>query len=145
MKMGMRKPSVKKSIKARTTGKIKRSVKRSVNPLYGKNGVGFIKDPERSVKNAIYHRTTFGVRDIVENADIPNSNANRNVNTVPAPEVHSSGNGIFIFIIVLCSILALLGLLLTVAEPAAGIISIILGALGIVYGVRKIKANNMIN
>lgn len=145
MKMGMRKPNVKKSIKARTTGKIKRSVKRSVNPLYGKKGVGFIKDPERSVKNAIYHRTTFGVRDIVENADIPNSNSNSNVNTVPAPEAHSSGNGIYIFIVVLCVILALLGLLLTVVMPAAGIISIVLGALGIVYGVRKIKANNMIN
>lgn len=145
MKMGMRKPSLKKSIKARTTGKLKRSIKRSINPLYGKKGVGFIKNPKRSIKNAIYHRTTFGVRDIVESANVPNTNVNRNVNTVPAPEVHSSGNGIFIFIIVLCSILALLGLLLTVAEPAAGIISIILGALGIVYGVRKIKANNMIN
>lgn len=145
MKMGMRKPSLKKSIKARTTGKLKRSIKRSINPLYGKKGVGFIKNPKRSIKNAIYHRTTFGVRDIVESANVPNTNANRNVNTVAAPEVHSSGNGIYIFIIVLCSILALLGLLLTVAEPVAGIISIILGALGIVYGVRKIKANNMIN
>ena len=145
MKMGMRRPSLKKSIKARTTGKLKRSIKRSINPLYGKKGVGFIKNPKRSIKNAVYHRTTFGVRDIVESANVPNTNANRNANTVPAPEVHSSGNGIFIFIIVLCSILALLGLLLTVAEPAAGIISIILGALGIVYGVRKIKANNMIN
>lgn len=145
MKMGMRKPSLKKSIKTRTTGKLKRSIKRSINPLYGKKGVGFIKNPKRSIKNAIYHRTTFGVRDIVESANVPNTNANRNANTVPAPDVHGSGNGIFIFIIVLCSILALLGLLLTVAEPAAGIISIILGALGIVYGVRKIKANNMIN
>ena len=145
MKMGMRKPSLKKSIKARTTGKLKRSIKRSINPLYGKKGVGFIKNPKRSIKNAIYHRTTFGVRDIVESANVPNTNVNRNVNTLPSPEVHSSGNGIYIFIIVLCSILALLGLLLTVAEPAAGIISIILGALGIVYGVRKIKANNMIN
>lgn len=36
MKYGVRKPNVKKSIKARTTGKVKRQVKKAVNPLYGK-------------------------------------------------------------------------------------------------------------
>lgn len=40
MKFGVRKPSLKKTIKARTTGKIKRKVKSSVNPLYGKKGMG---------------------------------------------------------------------------------------------------------
>ena len=39
MKIGMRKPSVKKSFKARTTGKMKRAVKKSVNPTYGKKGM----------------------------------------------------------------------------------------------------------
>lgn len=38
MKFGMRKPNIKKSIKARTTGKIKRKVKKELNPLYGKKG-----------------------------------------------------------------------------------------------------------
>ena len=61
MKFGARKPSFKKSIKARTTGRINRAVKRSVNPLYGKKGVGFVKDPSRSIKNAVYQRTTFSV------------------------------------------------------------------------------------
>lgn len=61
MKFGVRKPSFKKSIKARTTGRINRAVKRSVNPLYGKKGVGFVKDPSRSIKNAVYQRTTFSV------------------------------------------------------------------------------------
>lgn len=61
MKFGARKPSFKKSIKARTTGRINRSVKRAVNPLYGKKGVGFVKDPSRSIKNAVYKRTTFSV------------------------------------------------------------------------------------
>lgn len=61
MKFGVRKPSFKKSIKARTTGHINRAVKRSVNPLYGKKGVGFVKDPSRSIKNAVYQRTTFSV------------------------------------------------------------------------------------
>lgn len=57
---GFRKPSVKKSFTARTTGRYKRAVKRATNPLYGKKGAGFVKDPERSVKNAVYHRTTVG-------------------------------------------------------------------------------------
>ena len=64
MKIGFRTPSFKKSFRARTTGKLKRKVKRSVNPLYGKKGVGFVKNPSRSVKNKIYHKTTFGLGDI---------------------------------------------------------------------------------
>ncbi len=35
MKFGMRKPSIKKSIKARTTGRAKRAIKKSINPAYG--------------------------------------------------------------------------------------------------------------
>ncbi|MDU7360000.1 MAG: hypothetical protein E7L00_02155 [Propionibacteriaceae bacterium] len=64
MKFGMRKPSLKKSIKARTTGRAKRAIKRRINPLYGKKGMGFLKDPERSVKNAAYKRRTFSVWDL---------------------------------------------------------------------------------
>ena len=36
MKVGIRKPSIKKSISARTTGKVKRKLKRVANPFYGK-------------------------------------------------------------------------------------------------------------
>ncbi|MCQ2470443.1 MAG: hypothetical protein MJ120_03665 [Clostridia bacterium] len=64
MKVGMRKPSLKKSFKARTTGKIKRKVKKATNPLYGKKGVGFAKSPKKSVKNKIYKKTTFSLMDI---------------------------------------------------------------------------------
>ena len=64
MKIGMRKPSLKKSFKARTTGKLKRQIKSAINPLYGKKGMGFIKNPKKSVNNAVYHRTTFGIGDI---------------------------------------------------------------------------------
>jgi hypothetical protein len=66
MKVGVRKPSVKKSISARTTGRVKRTVKRSVNPFYEKKGTGWIKNPERAAKNAIYHRTTVGLSDVVK-------------------------------------------------------------------------------
>jgi hypothetical protein len=64
MKFGMRKPSIKRSFKARTTGRAKRSVKRAINPLYGKKGIGFLKNPKRSVKNAAYKRTTFSFWDL---------------------------------------------------------------------------------
>ena len=63
MKIGMRKPNIKKSIKARTTGKIKRKVKKAVNPLYGKKGVGVLH-PKKAVQNKIYKKTTFSIFDI---------------------------------------------------------------------------------
>lgn len=64
MRIGMRKPSIKKSFKARTTGKAKRAIKKAVNPLYGKKGMGMLKDPERSMKNKIYKKTTFSIWDL---------------------------------------------------------------------------------
>ena len=64
MKFGMRKPSLKKSIKARTTGKLKRKIKKSIIPGYGKNGIGFIKSPKKSIENKIYKKTTFSIWDI---------------------------------------------------------------------------------
>ena len=68
MKIGVRKPNYKSRIKARTTGRIKREVRSSVNPLYGKKGMGYIKDPERAVKNKIYHTTTVRVPDGIPSA-----------------------------------------------------------------------------
>ncbi len=64
MKFGMRKPSLKRSIKARTTGRAKRAVKRALIPGYGRKGMGFIKNPKKSMKNSIYKRTTFSIWDI---------------------------------------------------------------------------------
>ena len=64
MKYGMRKPSVKKSIKARTTGQAKRAVKKAVVPGYGKKGSGWVKDPKKAAYNKVYNKTTFGVNDI---------------------------------------------------------------------------------
>lgn len=56
---GLRKPSIKRSIKARTIGKVKRSVKKAVIPGYGKKGMGWIKNPKRAAYNKVYHKTTF--------------------------------------------------------------------------------------
>lgn len=98
MKFGIRKPNYKARFKARTTGKLKREMKKAVNPFYGKKGVGFIKDPSKSVKSAVYHRTTVGVPSLLPKStpqrksakppkaaqqptiNIVNTNANANVN-----------------------------------------------------------------
>ncbi|SCI49246.1 Uncharacterised protein [uncultured Blautia sp.] len=64
MKIGMRKPSLKKSIKARTTGKLKREIKKSIIPGYGKKGSGWIKDPKKAAYNKIYNKTSFGLSDL---------------------------------------------------------------------------------
>lgn len=64
MKFGMRKPSVKRSLKARTTGRVKRSVKRKVVPGYGKKGMGWIKNPKKAAYNKVYKKTTFSFWDL---------------------------------------------------------------------------------
>ena len=64
MKFGFRTPSIKKSIKARTTGRLKREIKKSINPLYGKKGMGFVNNPKKAIYNKVYNKTTFGLKDI---------------------------------------------------------------------------------
>ncbi|WP_240611321.1 hypothetical protein [Actinobaculum sp. 313] len=34
------------------------------HPGYGKKGMGYLRDPERAVKNAVYKRTTFSITDL---------------------------------------------------------------------------------
>ena len=68
MKFGIRKPSVKRSIKARSTGKLKRSVKKAVNPFYGKKGMGSVNNPKKAFYNKIYNKTTVGIRDVVNSS-----------------------------------------------------------------------------
>ncbi len=64
MKFGIRKPSLKRSIKARTTGKAKRAVKKALIPGYGKKGTGWIKNPKKAAYNKVYKKTTFSIFDI---------------------------------------------------------------------------------
>lgn len=64
MKFGMRKPSIKRSIKARKTGRLKRSVKKSVIQFYGQKGVGWLKEPKRATYNKVYKKTTFSFWDL---------------------------------------------------------------------------------
>lgn len=64
MKFGMRKPSLAKSFKARTTTKYKRKVKKALIPGYGKKGMGWIKNPKKAVYNKVYKKTTFSIWDL---------------------------------------------------------------------------------
>ena len=64
MKFGMRKPSITKSLKARTTAKYKRKVKKSLIPGYGKKGMGCAKKPKKSAYNKVYKKTTFSIWDL---------------------------------------------------------------------------------
>lgn len=91
MKMGVRTPNLKKSIKARTTGKMKRALKKSVNPLYGKKGMGMINDPKKAVYNKVYNKTTVSVAKVAGvNTSKPSSSASKKVKT----ENKSSKSGI---------------------------------------------------
>lgn len=63
MKFGVRKPSFKKMIKARTTGKAKRAFKKAIIPGYGKKGMGILH-PKKALYNKVYRKTTFSIFDI---------------------------------------------------------------------------------
>lgn len=60
----MRTPSLKKSVKARTTGKIKRAVKKAAIPGYGKRGMGWIRNPKKALYSKVYKKTSFSLFDL---------------------------------------------------------------------------------
>ena len=64
MKFGLRTPSLKKSISARTTGRAKRAIKKALIPGYGKKGMGWIKNPKKAAYNKVYNKTSFGLSDL---------------------------------------------------------------------------------
>lgn len=45
MKFGFRTPSLRRSISARTTGRVKRAIKRAIIPSYGRKGMGLLTHP----------------------------------------------------------------------------------------------------
>lgn len=65
MKIGMRKPSIKKSISAKTKGKATRAVKKAVIPGYGKEGMGLL-NPKKKLYNKVYEKTTFSPFDMLK-------------------------------------------------------------------------------
>lgn len=68
MKIGMRKPSLTRSLKARTTSKWKRQTKKALIPGYGKKGMGWVKNLKKAMYNKVYHKTTFGLSDLFKSS-----------------------------------------------------------------------------
>ena len=64
MKFGFRAPSLKKSISARTTGRVNRAIKKAIVPGYGKKGIGWITNPKKAAYNKIYRKTSFSIWDL---------------------------------------------------------------------------------
>ena len=141
MKFGLRTPSIKKSVKARTIGKVKRQVKKAVNPLYGKKGMGLVNDPKKAAYNAVYSRTTVGVSDVLKGATAASGQAS--VPPSPAPVKKEYSERTYkvwgITLIVIGVILVLLGLLLLIASPIYGAIAVLGGVLAFVIGCKYRK------
>lgn len=64
MKFGMRTPRYTSPVK-KMQSKAKRQIKSAVNPLYGKKGMGIIKNPKKALYNKAYKKTTFSVDDLI--------------------------------------------------------------------------------
>lgn len=87
MKFGMRKPSLKKSISARTKGRLTRQIKRALIPGYGKRGMGWLH-PKRAMYNRVYRRTTFGVGDVARVLSGTKTGKRRTGSSPAAPAAH---------------------------------------------------------
>lgn len=102
MKIGMRKPSLTRSLKARTTSKWKRQAKKAIIPGYGKKGMGWVKNPKKAMYNKVYHKTTFGFSDLFKSSKKRAKN-NKQPLQYDSSRQHTSNKnkrGSFIFLIV---------------------------------------------
>lgn len=94
VKIGVRKPSIKKSIKARTTGKAKRALKRSVNPVYGKKGMGLVNNPKKAVYNKIYSKTTVDSMKLLKRSSKPSNSIKSSVKINSSSAYRASAKGV---------------------------------------------------
>lgn len=121
MKIGMRTPNLKRSLKARTTSKWKRQIKKAVIPGYGQKGIGWIKKPKKAMYNKVYRKTTFGLSDIVKSSKEKSSakvkkKAIRQSKDYTTKDYKQAG-----------IVMIILGLLLMFVIPVLGIFFLILG------------------
>ncbi|MCW1029046.1 hypothetical protein [Streptococcus anginosus] len=121
MKIGMRTPSLKRSLKARTTSKWKRQIKKAVIPGYGQKGIGWIKKLKKAMYNKVYRKTTFGLSDIVKSSKEKSSakvkkKAIRQSKDYTTKDYKQAG-----------IVMIILGLLLMFVIPVLGIFFLILG------------------
>lgn len=95
MKIGVRKPSIKKSFKARTTGKAKRAIKKAVIPGYGKKGTGWIKDPKRAAYNKVYNKTTVSAKSLVTPSTKKKTTSNKSTYNSYSTNTRSNTNNTY--------------------------------------------------
>ena len=119
MKIGIRKPSIKKSIKARTTGKIKRSIKKATVPAYGKKGTGLIKDPKKAVYNKVYNKTTVSVVPKIDFGSKYSTKSKQNISN-NASYTHNNSRDLKVYLLIFSAqIVAFFWIpLMTVSMPA---------------------------
>ena len=86
MKIGLRKPSLKKSIAARM------SVKKKIAPRMPR-GMGILRDPEKAVYNKVYNMTSVSAMDIIKRTK------NKSEEAEPEKDTESPGSATMGFII----------------------------------------------
>ena len=131
MKIGVRKPSLSKSLKARTTSKLKRQVKRSVLPTYGQKGTDIIKNPKRAIYNKIYNQTTVDALGSIKKGK--SQKQNQAINTLVDKKSHPASSWYFPV-----GLLAFCTLLYFVINPTIGFILL---CLTIILYIVNIKNN----
>ena len=63
MKFGLRKPSLKKRISARTS--VKRLVRHKMG-LKAPKGMGIVTNPKKAIYNKVYNKTSFSIDDVIK-------------------------------------------------------------------------------
>ena len=100
VKIGIRKPSWKKSIVARTKGQFTRKIKRAIVPGYGQRGVGWAH-PKRKLYNKAYSRTTFSFNDLFKQSYRPNISARRKASIVKSNGIHLGCGGLIALAVII--------------------------------------------
>ena len=140
MKIGMRKPNIKKRISARTTGKIKREIKSTINPLYGKKGMAMINDPKKAVYNKIYNKTTLAIDDLLDTEEDYNSDDLElfKINQKKINNIDNCKNKSHFkqYVLIILGIICLLN---SFVIGKLNLITIILGIILIYFGSKKLK------
>jgi len=114
MKVGMRTPNLKKSFKARTTGKAKRAAMRAINPAYGKKGTGMITNPKKAMYNKVYNKTTFSATNVLSGSKITHTTKAATTSTpYIAPNIEKTKakdkSNVPLIILIVCTILCFIG------------------------------------
>lgn len=100
VKIGVRKPSWKKSIAARTKGQFTRKIKRALIPGYGQRGVGWAH-PKRKLYNKAYSRTTVSLNDLFKQRHTPNVSTKRKSSIVKSNGIHLGCGGLIVLAVII--------------------------------------------